>query len=179
MLLHVDLYQLLRGIDLSCWTSSLRRLGLRRERLGRTRFFKDKASVKRGKRSFASLQKPFENDQIVRSYFNKPFFKRLRGIVVNTVQCEYSANQLQLAMRKANNHKHSRILKLNNKLFLAPDAIARPIHAELYASWSRNLSILDPASVFTTQVSSSGDLLLNGSVIVEGWSNRFYGSRMP
>ena len=37
----------------------------------------------------------------------------------------------------------------------------------------RNLSILEPFSAFRTQVDESGDLLLNGSIIAEGWSKRF------
>ena len=60
-----------------------------------------------------------------------------------------------------------------SKYFLAPEATAQSIHRELYASWERNLSILDPAALFTTQVSESGDLLLNGSLLVADWSKRF------
>ena len=60
-----------------------------------------------------------------------------------------------------------------SKYFLAPESIARSIHHELHACWERNLSILDPAALFTTQVSESGDLLVNGSLLVADWSKRF------
>ena len=59
------------------------------------------------------------------------------------------------------------------KFFRAPKKVSRSIHKELYASWERNLSLLDPVSVFRTQVDDSGNLLLNGSLIAEGWSKRF------
>ena len=59
------------------------------------------------------------------------------------------------------------------KCFQTPDAMAQVIHQELSAAWERNLSLLEPAALFTTQVSESGDLLLNGSLLVAGWSMRF------
>ena len=173
VLLHVDLYQVLRGIDPSYWPRSLKRRELRREWLGEKRIDRERASVKLGKRSFSSLLEPRENDQMMRSYLQRPFFKRFKRIVVNTVQCDYRLNSLQLSGRKAKGRQDPRILKRRHKYFLAPDVMAQSIHAELYASWQRNLSILNPAAVYTTQVSKSGDLLLNGSVLVPGWSKRF------
>lgn len=173
VLLHVDLYQVLRGIDPSYWPRSLKRRELRREWFGEERIDRERASVKLGKRSFSSLLEPGENDQMMRSYLQRPFFKRFKRIVVNTVQCDYRSNSLQLSGRKAKGRQDPRILKRRHKYFLAPDVMAQSIHAELYAAWQRNLSILNPAAVFTTQVSKSGDLLLNGSVLVAGWSKRF------
>ena len=173
VLLHVDLYQVLRGIDPSYWPRSLMRRELRRQLFDRNSVEQERASVKLGKRTFASLQQPDENDLMMRSYLQRPFFKRFRRIVVNTVQCEYSANALQLTERKAKRRNNPRILERRYKYFLATDAVAQSIHQELYAAWRRNLSILDPVADLTTEVSASGDLLLNGSVLVGGWSQRF------
>ena len=173
VLLHVDLYQVLRGIDPSHWPRSLKRRERWREWFGAERARKEGSSVKLGRRSFASLQEPAENDQMMCAYLQQPFFKRFRRIVVNTVQCEYSANSLQLAGRKSKGRSSPHMRKRRHKYFQAPDAIAQSIHRELYSCWRRNLPILDPAAVFKTQVSRSGDLLLNGSVLVRGWSQRF------
>ena len=101
VLLHVDLYQVLRGIDPSYWPRSLMRRELRRQLFGRNSVEQERASVKLGKRTLARLQQPDENDLMMRSYLQRPFFKRFRRIVVNTVQWEYSANALQLTERKA------------------------------------------------------------------------------
>ena len=174
VLLHVDLYQVLRGIDPSYWPRSLKRRELRRQWFGSERVEQGLASVTLGKRTFVSLQQPAENDLMMRSYLQRPFFKRFRRIVVNTVQCEYSANALQLAERKAKRRKKNPCIhERRYKYFLAPDAVAQSIHQELYASWRRNLSILNPVADLTTEVSASGDLLLNGSVLVVGWTQRF------
>ena len=173
VLIHVDLYQVLRGIDPSCWPLLLKWREFRRELFGRERFKHEGASVRLGKRSFASLQEPAENDHMMRSYLQCPLFKRFKRIVVNTIRCDYVVNSSQLAGRKAKARNDLSILERRQKFFLAPDAIAQSIHAELYASWERNLSTLNPSAVFTTQVSESGDLLLNGSLLVADWSNRF------
>ena len=173
VLIHVDLYKVLRGIDPSYWPLLLKWREFRRELLGRERFKYEGASVRLGKRSFASLQEPAENDQMMRSYLQCPLFKRFKRIVVNTIRCDYEVNSSQLAGRKAKARNDLSILKRRQKFFLAPDAIAQSIHAELYASWERNLSTLNPSAVFTTQVSESGDLLLNGSLLVADWSKRF------
>ena len=58
--------------------------------------------------------------------------------------------------------------QLRYKYFQAPDAMAQVIHQELYAAWERNLSLLEPAALFTTQPSESGDILLNDSLLVAG-----------
>ena len=173
VLLHVDLYQVLRGIDPSCWPQSLKWREFRRELFGRERFKHEGASVRLGKRSFSSLQEPAENDQMMQSYLQCPFFKRFKRIVINTIRCDYAVNSLQLAGRKAKARNDASILEQRQKFFLAPDAMAQSIHAELYASWARNLSTLNPSAVFTTQVSESGDLLLNGTLLVAEWSKRF------
>ena len=173
VLLHVDLYQVLRGIGPSYWPRSLQRRERLREWLGAERARKEGSSVKLGKRSFASLQEPAENDQMMCAYLQQPFFKRFKSIVVNTVQCDYSTNSLQLSGRKAKGRRKPHMLRRRHKYFQAPDEIAQSIHRELYSSWRRNLAILDPAAVFTTQVSQSGDLLLNGSLLARGWCQRF------
>ena len=95
--------------------------------------------------------------------------------MVNTVRCEYSENDQQLSARKAKTRANipaSRV-QTQYRYFEASDAMVQAIHHELYASWDRNLSLLDPAAIFTTQVSESGDLLLNGSLLVAEWSKRF------
>jgi len=174
VLLHMDLYQVLLGIDPSCYPRSLRmREALRAIRLGKN-IEKRRMASKRGKRSFASLQVASENDEMMRFYLQRPFFRRFKRILVNTVHCNFSDTARQLAVRKQKRSSNSRRLEqCRNKYFLAPEAIAQSIHRELYASWERNLSMLDPAAVFTTQVSASGDLLVNGSLLVADWSKRF------
>ena len=174
VLLHVDLYQILLGIDPSSFPRSLRiREALRAFRASK-RTKNQRLSSKRGKRSFASSQNPSENDQIMRSYLQCSFFARFKRIIVNTVHCGFADVGRQLSGRKAMKSSQSRSPEqCRSKYFLAPDVMARTIHHELYASWERNLSILDPAAVFTTQVSESGDLLLNGSLLVAEWSKRF------
>ena len=174
VLLHVDLYQILLGIDPSSFPRSLRLREALRAFWASKRTKNQRLSSKRGKRSFASLQIPSENDQIMRSYLQCSFFARFKRIIVNTVHCGFADVGRQLSGRKAMKSSQSRSPEqCRSKYFLAPDVMARTIHHELYASWERNLSILDPAAVFTTQVSESGDLLLNGSLLVAEWSKRF------
>jgi hypothetical protein len=135
----------------------------------------NRAKTKLAKRSIGRLQLPSENDQMMRAYLQHPFFKRFKRIVVNTVHCEYSENAKQLSARKAKTSANwlTSQAQPRYKYFQAPDAMAQAIHQELYAAWERNLSLLEPAALFTTQVSESGDLLLNGSLLVAGWSKRF------
>ena len=174
VLLHIDLYQLLREIDPSYLPRLPKKCGLRREASSGERI--EKEGVARGtiKRSQESLMVPAENDQLLSSYFMDPFFKRFKRVFVNTVYCDYSVNAVQLSGREARRGKDSRASsKRRFKFFRAPEKVSRSIHKELYASWERNLGILEPAAVFKTQVSESGDLLLNGSVIAEDWNKRF------
>ena len=175
VLLHVDLYQVLRGIDSSYWPRSLRKRELLKERQGNEGNGEHCLKAKLAKRSMGRLQLSSENDQMMRAYLQHSFFKRFRRIVVNTVRCEYSENAQQLSARKAKTsaNRLASHVQPRYKYFQAPDEIAQAIHHELYASWDRNLSLLDPAAIFTTQVSESGDLLLNGSLIVAEWSKRF------
>ena len=173
VLLHVDLYAVLLGIDPSSYPRSLKiREACRAfsaKRSGNMLHF----SSRRSKRSFASLRIPFENDQIMRAYLQYPFFKRFKRIVVNTVYCDFSVNARQLTGRKIKRSAKTLSPQSRYKYFKAPDLMAQSIHQELYASWERNLSTLNPAAVFATQVSESGDLLLNGSLLVADWSSRF------
>ena len=175
VLLHVDLYQVLRGIDFSYWPRSLRKRELLKEARGGKGNGEHRSKAKLAKRSMGRLQLLSENDQMMRAYLRNSFFRRFRRILVNTVRCEYSKNAQQLSARKAKASANGLAdqVQPRYKYFQASDAMARSIHHELYASWDRNLSILDPAAIFTTQVSDSGDLLLNGSLLVADWSNRF------
>ena len=174
VLLHIDLYQLLREIDPSYLPRLPKRCGLRREASSGERIEKEGVSLGTVKRSNESLQVPAENDQLLRSYFQDPFFKRFKRIFVNTIYCDYSVNAVQLSGREARRGKGSRSMsKRRFKFFRAPEEVSRSIHKELYASWERNLAVLKPEAVFKTQVSESGDLLLNGSIISEDWSKRF------
>ena len=175
VLLHVDLYQVLRGIDSSYWPRSLRKRELLKEGRGNEGNGEHRLKAKLAKRSMGRLQLSSENDQMMRAYLQHSFFKRFRRIVVNTVRCEYSENAQQLSARKAKTsaNRLASHVQPRYKYFQAPDEIAQAIHHELYASWDRNLSLLDPAAIFTTQVSESGDLLLDGSLIVAEWSKRF------
>ena len=175
VLLHVDLYQVLRGIDSSYWPRSLRKRELLNEIRGEKGNGEHRLKAKLAKRSMDRLRLSSENDQMMRAYLQHSFFKRFRRIVVNTVRCGYSENAQQLSARKTKmraNGSASRV-QPRYKYFQASDAMAQAIHHELYASWDRNLSLLDPAAIFTTQVSESGDLLLDGSLIVAEWSKRF------
>ena len=173
VLLHVDLYAVLLGIDPSSYPRSLKIREAWRafsaKRSGNMLHF----SSRRSKRSFASLRIPFENDQIMRAYLQYPFFKRFKRIVVNTVYCDFLVNAWQLTGRKIKRSAKTLSPQSRYKYFKAPDLMAQSIHQELYASWERNLSTLNPAAVFATQVSEYGDLLLNGSLLVADWSNRF------
>ena len=175
VLLHVDLYQVLRGIDSSYWPRSLRKRELLKESRGEKGNGEHRLKAKLAKRSMDRLRLSSENDQMMRAYLQHSFFKRFRRIVVNTVRCEYSANSQQLSARKAKMRAGGPASRVQPryKYFQASDAMAQAIHHELYASWDRNLSLLDPAAIFTTQVSESGDLLLNGSLLVAEWSKRF------
>ena len=174
VLLHIDLYQLLREIDPSYLPRLPKKCGLRSEASSGECIEKQGVSPGTIKRSQESLMVPAENDQLLSSYFQDPFFKRFERIFVNTVYCNYSANALQLSGRESRRGKDSRASsKRRFKFFRAPEEVSRFIHKELYASWERNLAILEPASVFKTQVSKSGGLLLNGSLIAEDWSKRF------
>ena len=173
VLLHVDLYAALLGIDPSCYPRFLKTREAWRAFWAKRNVNRPRLASKRGRRSFASLQVPFENDQIMRLYLQYPFFKRFKRILVNTVCCEFSKNSQQLTGRKIKKSPKPYMSRSRYKYFQASDSIAQAIHQELYASWERNLSILDPAAVFTTQVSESGDLLLNGSVLLEDWNKRF------
>ena len=174
VLLHIDLYQLLREIDPSYLPRIPEDCGLSREASSGERIEKEGVALGTVKRSAESLQVSADNDQLLRSYFQDPFFKRFKRIFVNTVYCDYSVNALQLSGREARRSKGSRVVsKRRFKFFRAPEEVSRSIHKELYASWERNLAILEPAFIFKTQVSKSGDLLLNGSLIAEDWSKRF------
>ena len=131
-------------------------------------------SSNRGKRSCARLQVPSEKDQIMRLYLPSLFFKHFKRIVVNSVCCDFSDTARQLSARKEKRSAQQGTLERGqSKCFLAPDSVAQFIHQELYASWERNLVLLDPMAMFTTQVSESGDLLLNGSLLCTWWSKRF------
>ena len=174
VLLHVDLYQVLRGIDSSYWPRSLRKRELLKESRGEKGNSEHRLNAKLAKRSMDRLRLSSENDQMMRAYLGNPFFKRFRRIVVTTVRCGYSANAQQLAARKAKKRGGELACQPHRyKYFQAPDSTAQFIHQELYAAWERNLSMLDPAAMLTTQVSDSGDLLLNGSLLVADWSKRF------
>ena len=171
----MDLYAVLLGIDPSRYHRSLKMREAWRTFWLKRNANEQRISLKRGRRSFVSLQVPSENDQIMRSYLQYPFFKRFKRIVINTVHCDFLDNAQQLAGRKAKKSSKTMTSEFRPKYkyFQAPDQMAQSIHHELFASWERNLSMLNPAAVFTTQVSESGDLLLNGSLLVAGWSKRF------
>ena len=176
VLLHIDLYQLLREIDPSYLPRLSKSSGLLREASMGEPAEKKGVAVGTVKRSHESLQISANNDQLLRSYFQDPFFKRFNRIYVNTVLCDYSVNALQLSRREINVGKGPRAASASKrrfKFFRAPEAVSQSIHKEMYASWQRNLSILEPVAAFRTQVDESGDLLLNGSIIAEGWSKRF------
>ena len=174
VLLHIDLYQLLREIDPSYFLHLPKTCGLWKEATSGERVKKDGVCSGTVKRSRESLMVSVENDQLLYSYFQDPFFKRFKRIFVNTVYCSYSMNAVQLSNREARRGKNSRPSSNRRfKLFRASKKVSRSIHKELYASWERNLSLLDPVSVFRTQVDDSGNLLINGSLIAEGWSKRF------
>ena len=174
VLLHIDLYQLLREIDPSYLLHLPKKCGLWREAISGEPIKKDGVCSGTVKRSQESLMVSVENDQLLYSYFQDPFFKRFKRIFVNTVYCDFSMNAVQLSNREAKRGKNSRPSSNHRfKFFRAPKKVSRSIHKELYASWERNLSLLHPVSVFRTQVDDSGNLLLNGSLIAEGWSKRF------
>ena len=168
ILLHLDLYQVLRGIDQSYWPKPLKKRALVLLKADQQRAGAALSSLKLGKRGYESLQSRRDNDLMMQFYLGRRFFQRFRRIVVTTVECSYSDNSLQLSGRK------SRSTSLQPfKYFAAPEPVAQTIHSEIYACWKRTLSVLNPAAVHRANVSESGDLLLNNSVLVPGWSSRF------
>ena len=152
VLLHVDLYQVLRGIDSSYWPRSLRKRELLNEGRDEKRNGQRRAKTKLAKRSTGRLKLPSENDQMMCAYLQHPFFKRFKRILVNTVRCEYPENAQQLSVGKAKMSANDLTsqAQFRYKYFQAPDAVAQVIHQELYAAWERNLSLLEPSALFTT-----------------------------
>ena len=180
VLLHVDLYQVLRGIDSSYWPRSLRKRELLKGVRDEKGNGQHRVSTKLAKRSMGRLQLPSENDQMMRAYLQHPFFQRFKRILVNTVRCEYSENAQQLSARKAkmSANELTSQAQLRYKYFQAPDAMAQAIHQELYAAWERNLSLLEPAALFTTQVSESGTFCSTVRYLLRGGASVFSESRI-
>lgn len=133
VLLHVDLYQVLRGIDSSYWPRSLRNCELLNESRGGQGNGEHHLKAKLAKRFMDRLRLSSKNDQMMRAYLQHSFFKHFRRIVVNTVRCEYSANSQHLSARKAKIRANSPASRVQPryKCFQASEAMAQAIHHEL------------------------------------------------
>ena len=151
LLLHLDLYQILRGIDASYWPR-----GLRRKVQGK--------GVADGtndlpKRSFEDLLKPHQNDRMMQAFLAKKLFQRFNRIAVATVHCGFERNAAQLAARKRGSSGQWL------KYFSAPEPAARAIHAEIYRCWARALDRMSPVANVAIQVDSDAGFLLNGRLV--------------
>ena len=149
LLLHLDLYQILRGIDVSYWPRGLKRKAQR---------LRD-ASDPLPKRSFEDLLKPRQNDRMMEAFFAKKLFQRFNRIAVATVHCGFERNAAQLAARKCGSSGQWL------KYFSAPEPVARAIHAEIYRCWARALDRMSPVVNVAIQVDSDAGFLLNGCLV--------------
>ena len=149
LLLHLDLYQILRGIDASYWPR-----GLRRKVQGMADGTDDLP-----KRSFEDLLKPHQNDRMMQAFFAKKLFQRFNRIAVATVHCGFERNAAQLAARKRGSSGQWL------KYFSAPEPAARAIHAEIYRCWARALERMSPVANVAIQVDSDAGFLLNGRLV--------------
>ena len=152
LLLHLDLYQILRGIDASYWPKGLKR---KAQRLG-------DASDPLPKRSFEDLLKPRQNDRMMQAFFAKKLFQRFNRIAVATVHCGFERNAAQLTARKGGSSGQWL------KYFSAPDPVARAIHAEIYRCWASALVRMAPVVDVSIKVDSDAGFSLNGSFIAYG-----------
>ena len=152
LLLHLDLYQILRGIDASYWPKGLKR------KVQRCSDDSDGLS----KRSFEDLLKPRQNDRMMQAFLDKKLFRRFARIAVATVHCSFERNASQLAARKRRSSGQWL------KYFSAPDPVARAIHAEIYRCWASALVRMAPIVDVLIKVDSDAGFSLNGNVISYG-----------
>ena len=149
LLLHLDLYQILRGIDGSYWPRGMKR---KAQRLAG-------ASDDLPKRSFEDLLKPNQNDRMMQAFLAKKLFQRFHRIAVATVHCGFERNAAQLAARKRGSSGQWL------KYFSAPEPIARAIHAEIYRCWASALVGMSPVADVAIHVDSGTGFSVNGSLI--------------
>ena len=152
LLLHLDLYQILRGIDASYWPKGLKR---------KVQRCSDDSDVL-SKRSFEDLLKPRQNDRMMQAFLDKKLFRRFPRIAVATVHCSFERNASQLAARKRRSSGQWL------KYFSAPDPVARAIHAEIYRCWASALVRMAPIVDVLIKVDSDAGFSLNGNVISYG-----------
>ena len=149
LLLHLDLYQILRGIDATYWPR-----GLRRKVQGAA-----DGTSGLSKRSFEDLLKPRQNDRMMQAFFAKKLFQRFNRIAVATVHCGFERNAAQLASRKRGSSGQWL------KYFSAPEPVARAIHAEIYRCWFSTLVGMSLVADVAIHVDSDVGFWLNGSLV--------------
>ena len=149
LLLHLDLYQILRGIDASYWPARLKR---KVQRHG-------EGSDGLSKRSFEDLLKPRQNDQMMRAFLAKQVFHRFNRVAVATVHCGFERNAAQLAARKRDSSGRWM------KYFSAPEPIARAIHSEIYRCWASALDRMSPVADVPITVDADAGFSVNGSFV--------------
>ena len=149
LLLHLDLYQILRGIDASYWPRGLKR---KAQRLSNE-------SERLPKRCFEDLLKPRQNDLMMQAFLAKKLFQRFTQVAVATVHCSFERNASQLAARKRRSSGKWM------KYFSAPDHIARAIHAEIYRCWDSALVQMSPVANVSINVDSDDGFSVNGSFV--------------
>ena len=152
LLLHIDLYQILRGIDASYWPKGLK------QKVQRCSDDSDGLS----KRSFEDLLKPRQNDRMMQAFLDKKLFRSFSRIAVATVHCSFERNATQLAARKRGSSGQWL------KYFSAPDPVARAIHAEIYRCWASALVRMAPIVDVLIKVDSDAGFSLNGHFISYG-----------
>lgn len=160
LLLHLDLYQILRGIDRSYWPRQLKRRYLRSR-------FDGTPPNKLLKRSFEDLMFERDNDLMMKAFLSKRIFRRYQDIAVITVGCDFQKNLAQLASRKSGSGGQWL------KYFSAPKEVARAIHKELYRCWFQGIKSLKPSHLSRVFINTSDELCVDSRVIFEGWSKRF------
>lgn len=102
-------------------------------------------------------------DLMAKGFLHNPFFRRFRTILANTIYTDCQANYEQYQERK-NRGKNIAIKE--------PSESLRNAHNLAYKSWQKNIDILNPAKIFLTHVSESGDLVSNGKSIYTNWKNK-------
>ena len=118
VLLHIDLYQLLREIDPSI-ASIAQEVGFGGKQVrGRIEKRFSSGTIKRS----ISLQVPAEMIGVV-FIFSRSLLQRFKRIFVNTVYCDYSVNAVQLSGREAKRGRAQDASKRRFKFFVLGEGL--------------------------------------------------------
>jgi hypothetical protein len=157
LLLHLDLYQILRGIDRSYWPQKLKQKRSRD-------CFNGVSPNKLPKRSLEDLMSKKDNDLMMKTFLSKAIFRHFQNIAVITVECSFQKNSAQLALRKSTSSG------ARFKYFSASEDVATAIHSELYRCWFHGIKLLNPSRLSRVVINDSDELCVDGRVVASGWS---------